>query len=235
MADNAYTAFDPVFWSHHAMIDYVLELWIRGHAAAMYTASFPLQPFVGTRGDAIDEADPRAFVYTTIGDLAKDSRSLGFDFEPLEGNLAQIAQFAANERLFILFDGVRCTQESYAIDIFLNEPDPTPGNAKSDNPHYVMRMMRIGMGIQDDKGRCITKGVTRVLDASKTAHALDLKPGVDVSVALIVTDVTTKRVLSADEVAKLPGFSPKAVWSTAPTTTPMNATTPADKGHSCCH
>ena len=47
MADNAYTAFDPVFWSYHANIDRVFEQWKRGHPEATFTANFPLRPFVG--------------------------------------------------------------------------------------------------------------------------------------------------------------------------------------------
>ncbi|MGH2690361.1 MAG: tyrosinase family protein [Actinomycetota bacterium] len=48
IADNAYTAYDPVFWSLHSNIDRVFEEWLRGHPAAMFTSRFPLRPFTWT-------------------------------------------------------------------------------------------------------------------------------------------------------------------------------------------
>lgn len=36
MADNAYTAFDPAFWSYHANIDRVFEEWKRAHPEATF-------------------------------------------------------------------------------------------------------------------------------------------------------------------------------------------------------
>jgi len=47
-----------------------------------------LHPFAGAGAGAgagserFEFDDPRAFVYTTIGDLSKDSRAPGFDFGP---------------------------------------------------------------------------------------------------------------------------------------------------------
>lgn len=73
MADNAYTAFDPVFWSHHSNIDRIFEQWKRAHPASLFTAIFPLRPFVGPQAAEVDLANPETFVYTTIGDMAKDS------------------------------------------------------------------------------------------------------------------------------------------------------------------
>ncbi len=74
----------------------------------------------------------------------------------------------------MIFDGVRCTHDSYAIDVFLGG---TAGEARADNAAYVGRFSRIGMGIADDKGRCIRHGVSRVLDASRAAAALGLSAG----------------------------------------------------------
>ncbi|HWD99870.1 MAG TPA: tyrosinase family protein, partial [Bryobacteraceae bacterium] len=82
MADNAYTAFDPIFWSYHANIDRMMEIWIRRHPGAQFTAPFSIQPFVGPYAGAVDETDPRRWIYTTIGDLARDSRGLGYDYGP---------------------------------------------------------------------------------------------------------------------------------------------------------
>jgi tyrosinase len=44
MADNAYTAFDPIFWSYHSNIDRIFEEWNRAHPAAQFSSKFPLRP-----------------------------------------------------------------------------------------------------------------------------------------------------------------------------------------------
>ena len=80
MADNAYTAFDPVFWSYHANIDRVFEQWKRGHPEATFTANFPLRPFVGDDARRLDMTTADVWQYTTIGEMARDSRVLGYDY-----------------------------------------------------------------------------------------------------------------------------------------------------------
>lgn len=142
MADNFYIAFGPVFWSYHSNIDRIFEIWLRSHTESMtVTPLFPLRPFASARAEGLEFTDPRTFVYTCIGDLAKDSRALGFDFGPpaypdfgtqavktkclsatgLRGLVSAVAQ---PEELLALFDGVRCTFNSYAVDVFLNQTDP---------------------------------------------------------------------------------------------------------------
>lgn len=239
MADNTYTAFDPVFWSHHAMIDLVFEAWLRAHPTAMFTASFVLQPFVGPLASTVDEASPRRFIYTTIGDMAKDSRALGFDFAGLETidftqphprTAALALAGSPRVRLYLRFDGVRCTHDSYAIDVFLNRPAAVPADASTRTPEFVTRISRNGMGIADEKGRCIRGGVTRIVDATATARALGLGPADLVTVTTIVTDLRTRRQLSLAEIAALPGFVAVAVWgpdtespSVAPASAPASA------------
>ncbi|WP_322051980.1 tyrosinase family protein [Paraburkholderia bannensis] len=224
MADNAYTSYDPVFWSYHASIDRIFEQWLRAHPGATYTAGFPVHPFAGPRADRFEFDDPRRFIYTTIGDLAKDSRALGFDFaDPvtpdfndvaatrlLEG--AQVSGEAASHGLYVMFEGVRCTMGSYTIDVFLNQPDAEATHIDVSNPHYVGRFTRIGMGIEDDKGRCIKHGVTRILDATSHGVRLGLTPQMPLTLTLLVTELGTGRPVQPDEYRQLPGFEAKVVW-----------------------
>jgi len=237
MADNAFTAFDPVFWSHHAMIDLVFELWLREHPAAVYTATCSLHPFMGQRADKIDEDDPRDYIYTNIGDMARDSRALGYDFEGLPAIRAELAQDPIRSpQLYLVFEGVRCTLESYSIDIFLDSPDPKPEDAVTSNPHFVLRKTHMGMGIADERGRCIKQGVTRTLNATAAAERLARAPGTPIEVSLIVHDLGTGRRLSPEEIAQIPGLPPKAVWTgnaapEAPPATPPQDP-PAPRG--CC-
>jgi tyrosinase len=224
MADNAYTAFDPLFWSYHANIDRVFEDWNRAHPATTFTAKFPLRPFTGPLAHGLERTDPNDFVYTTIGDMAKDSRALGYDYEPprlpdSSGRPllpAQPALDSAEAHLYILFANVVCVHDSYTIDVFVNLPEPTredmlPGHAA----HYAGRMTRLGMGVADDKGRCRTTGATRVMNATHTAQALKLAAGSKVELSLIVTDVHSGRTVARDEYESWNGFVPVAAWGDA--------------------
>ena len=230
MADNSYTAYDPLFYSYHANIDRIFEQWLRSHKQATYTAGFPLHPFSGPRAERLEFTDPRAFVYTTIGDLAKDSRSLGYDYGPaVDPNFgtgeasacrkprAAVAALTPapvpEEELLILFDEVRCTFDSYAIDAFLDQASPSLKDVSADNPHYAGRLSRIGMGQQDARDRCVKRGVRRIIEATPAAQRLGLAPGTLPTLTLLVTDLAGGRILSPAEVADLPGFSARLTWT----------------------
>lgn len=243
MADNAYTAYDPIFWSYHACIDRIFEQWLRAHPAALYTSNFPIHPFSGPCAEQLEFDDPRQFVYTTIGDLAKDSRGLGFDFGPpmtpdFNGTQQQRlladadAELAHDGGLYVLFNGVRCTHDSYTIDAFLNQPQASSSDVDAQNPHYIGRFTRLGMGLEDDKGRCIKHGVTRVLDASVHSHRLGLTPKSEIQLTLLVTELHTGRVVPETEYRDLPGFNGELVWGAAWPHRPAQA--PQQAVHACC-
>jgi hypothetical protein len=116
------------------------------------------------------------------------------------------------EHCYIVFAGVRCTNDTYAIDLFINQADPQPADATLRNQHYVGQIIRLGMGVDDDKGRCVPHAVTRVIDASYTTYALGLPSSAPVTLNMIVTDVTQQRILSPAEYQQLPGFAPVVTW-----------------------
>jgi hypothetical protein len=230
MGDNSYTAFDPVFWSYHANIDRIFEIWLRAHPRSRVTANFPLHPFVGPRVDRIDYTDSRRFIYTTIGDLAKDSRGLGYDFGPpvapdVGGDSGSRCPRSAaveprlvpatvpEEELLVIFDEVVCTFDSFAIDVFIGQPSATPAEVSCHNPNYVGRLSRIGMGQADARGRCVKRGVPRILDATPAAEQLGIGPGTVPELDLLVTALADGRTLSPEEVAALPGFGARIVWA----------------------
>jgi tyrosinase len=234
MADNAYTAFDPIFWSYHANIDRMMEVWIRANPAAQYTATFPLQPFTGSFAQHVAPAERRTWLYTCIGDMARDSRAIGYDFgppvtpdwtgdTPSEGTQGK-------QNLTVVFSGVKCTQESYTIDAFLNQSAPGPADVDPANPHFVGRLTRIGMGIEDDKGRCIRHGVTRTLDATLHATRLGITAGSDCELTLLVRNIATGETLSPEQYSTLPGFMGWLAWSGGSLPLPPGAT-----AQSSCH
>ena len=81
MSDNTYTAFDPIFLSYHANIDRVAASFMRAHPEQQYSSNFPLQPFVDNAKN-LNYSDPRPWMYTTIGDMAKDTMALGYLYAP---------------------------------------------------------------------------------------------------------------------------------------------------------
>lgn len=83
MADNTYTAYDPIFLSYHANMDRLAGLFMDAHPQTQFTSAYPLQPFLNG-GAALSYDDPRRWVYTTIGDMAKDTRALGYMYAPPE-------------------------------------------------------------------------------------------------------------------------------------------------------
>jgi tyrosinase len=238
MADNAYTAFDPVFWSYHANIDRMMEIWIRAHPTAQYTASYPIQPFMGARAQMIELADSRTWLYTMIGDLAKDSRSLGYDFGPpvTPDWPGDSLSSVGNPTLCVVFPGVRCTFESYTIDAFLNQNAPLDADVDPLNPNYIGRFSRIGMGIEDDKGRCIRHGVSRMLDATPNAIALGLTPASDCRLSLLVRNTASGETLTPTQYHALPGFEGQLTWNIPGAETPPVTTLPAspEPDGTCC-
>lgn len=223
MADNAYTAFDPIFWSYHSNIDRMYEVWRAAHPNALYTAGCPLPPFIGPKATSVEPSAPRRWRYTTIGDMAQDGRRIGFGYEdPVspdyraaeQGADFPPAEYGAwnDDHLWIVFVDVRCTFDSYLIDVFIDLPHPTEKDVHPDNPHYVGRFSRIGMGIVDDKDRCVKQGVTRVLDAKKNATALAIAPGTAPVITTLVTDVKSGQFVGPEIYGDLPGFDPRPYW-----------------------
>jgi tyrosinase len=239
MADNAYTAFDPVFWSYHANIDRMMEVWIRANPAAQYTSGFPIQPFIGSAARTIALSDPRRWRYTMIGDMARDSRAIGYDYGPpvtpdWQGDPVTLA--SGEPSLSVVFSDVRCTHDSYTIDTFLNQPEPRDSDVDPLNQHYIGRFSRIGMGIEDDKGRCIRHGVIRKLDATPNARALGLAPGSDCHLLLLVRNIATGETIPPEHYRALPGFEGRLVWTGPGATVPAVPPAPAPRAGdgSCC-
>ncbi|KAK6516001.1 hypothetical protein TWF281_004591 [Arthrobotrys megalospora] len=81
MSDNSYTAFDPVFYSLHANVDRVFEMFLRDNPQNQFSANFPLEPFRGPLASTLAEGNPLQLVYTTLGDMVKSSKALGYTFD----------------------------------------------------------------------------------------------------------------------------------------------------------
>ncbi|KAG0137524.1 hypothetical protein HOY82DRAFT_477722 [Tuber indicum] len=222
MADNSYTAFDPIFWSYHANVDRIFEQYIHDHQDATFSSIFPLQPFTGARADEMSLGDPRKHIYTTIGDMAKTSLALGYSIAPpvhqdCPPNIILFGRegpTAGSKTPYVLFEGVKCTTESYTIDVYIDCPE-TSRLALASNKHYIGRLTRMGMGASASKGRCIKKGVTRVLNAAGAAECLAIRDDAEAVLSQVVTDVKTGETVPEEVYKKWDGFVGKLVWGAA--------------------
>ncbi|KAF4975549.1 hypothetical protein FDECE_18563, partial [Fusarium decemcellulare] len=77
MADNETTAFDPIFLSYHANMDRLAAIFMDANPENQFSSRFPLQPFMDN-ATKVGYDDPRRWLYTTIGDMARDTRALGY-------------------------------------------------------------------------------------------------------------------------------------------------------------
>ncbi|KAF3030073.1 hypothetical protein E8E15_011191 [Penicillium rubens] len=77
MADNSYTAFDPIFLSYHANMDRIAEIYLRTGHGRRFSSNFPLRPFVDN-ASALAYDESREYRYTTLGDMAKPTRAMRY-------------------------------------------------------------------------------------------------------------------------------------------------------------
>ena len=172
-ADNTYKAFGTIFLSYHANMDRLVEMYLRAKPNQHLTTSMPLRSF-RDGGRAISYDDPRTHLYTTIGDMAKDSKVIQYIYAPpatpdyfalqkLWGNPKPTGgapvSIVEKETVLnvkksdlklesvpnIIFKDVECTKESYQIDVFVKDAASlSPDPLK--NPDYIGRIKRLGMG-----------------------------------------------------------------------------------------
>ena len=60
-------------------MDRLAGMFMESHPENHFTSNFPLQPFQDN-GTRLSYDDPRRWSYTTIGDMAKDTRALGYAY-----------------------------------------------------------------------------------------------------------------------------------------------------------
>ena len=248
MADNIYTAFDPIFYSYHANIDRIAASFMRSHPEQQYSSNFPLQPFVDS-AKGLNYTDPRVYLYTTIGDMAKDIMALNYlyappsspDYQPLPklqrhslipkgGNVTHViskddiqslisAQTATKHEYktrepWIFFPNIKCTTESYTIDIFPATASSTAADHTS-NPDYIGRLTRLGMGSGPEKGGLINKQRCHKPAVSRAVPAADHKAELEKSgwkVRSVVRRLKTGEEIGEEEKKEIGGFEGSVVW-----------------------
>ena len=217
MANNSFAAFDPLFWSFHANFDRIFETWLRTHEEQVWTSNFPLRPFKGRECPIeVIEGDPFKYKYTNIGDMVRNSKSLGYTYGP-PGNpdySVKKEDLSLAIAPIVLFPNTKCTDKTYVMHVALDTGDGNkvvPGE-----PGFIGSVTRLGMGPDNGNNRCIKGGVVRRLEAAKAVRDIGgMEPGSKVKLKLLVMEDRagkSPREVPEDEYKDWPGFRPLVVW-----------------------
>ena len=233
MANNSYAAYDPIFWSYHAKFDRLFEKWIRQHDTAVQLSSnFPLWPFVLQDGNMVaDEHNAHVYVFTTIGDMVKNSKALGYSYnDPPGQDYSPPTQPHANGRNIlevpspiVMFPGVKCTDKTYTIHLAIDDEQDGQDLTLQDvgKPNYIGSVTRLGIGPDNGNDRCVSGGgVVKRLEASHAAYNLGLlghDPPPDVKLKQLVIEGSgfdkDPKVVPHSTWKDMSGFTPLVVWA----------------------
>ncbi|KAF2259586.1 Di-copper centre-containing protein, partial [Lojkania enalia] len=239
MSDNTKTGFDPLFYSMHANFDRIVAAWQSQHPNQTYSSNFPLRPFTdGAKVLSYEES--RQYMFTTLGDMAKDTRTMGYIYAPpaspdaaplrtqafgpkavSQGGHAVVtsAKLMAAKGVkvkgdvesvkvpYVVFEDVRCTTESYQINVYLDEGSEAT---------FIGQSTRLGMGQGDirngglkNRQRCEKSTITRAIEVKQFAKQLEEDGG---RIRLEVRNLSTGNKVSEEEAARLKGFQARVVW-----------------------
>src|SRR5687768_7690407 len=62
-------------------MDRLTSIFLDSNPTTQLTSRYPLQPFLDD-GTRLSYHDTRRWIYTTVGDMAKDTRALGYTYSP---------------------------------------------------------------------------------------------------------------------------------------------------------
>ncbi|KAF3920083.1 hypothetical protein AA313_de0200815 [Arthrobotrys entomopaga] len=153
-------------------------------------------------------------------------------------------------KAYVVFDGVRCTDETFVIDIFLKAKSRAPLNktelqSELANPYFVGTSTRIGMGdaaTTDSKGqRCIRQGVERFIPLSLIPAEIENLGTEEIEVVLKVTNLTQNTEVEKETYEKMSGFTGRFYWdepikvlAQASTETGITGTLEGEPTKQCC-
>ena len=240
MSDNTYTGFDPILLSYHANVDRLAASWMRAHPQQQYSSNFPLQPFTDNAKN-LNYSDPRLWIYTTIGDMAKPLMALGYIYGPSNKpdhqtldkpktaanaprggdstNIISRDDLAMDETSkrtvpWIVFPDVACTTESFYIDVWVH--GAAEMTVDHSNPYYIGRITRLGMGTGSANGGLKNKSRCQKPTVTRALPLKDftkLMEAAEWEVLHLVTSVATGQIIPPDETKGWGGFVGKVVWA----------------------
>lgn len=184
-----YSAYDPIFWAHHANVDRLFGAWQDAHPdvkppdSLMNTALAPFGMTVGQiwnmRNLGYDYAVPPA---QAMGLLPMSSTK--FNAPVASFTLDQIP--AAIPQVELRFHKVKHPKSSFEIRVFLNQPDANAATPIENNPHYAGSMFVFGHGeCGGDAGHCEPPAAPRgAFDLRPPHHLTPMELSLDASEAV---------------------------------------------------
>jgi tyrosinase len=204
MTNNLSAAFDPIFWAHHANVDRLWALWQERHPGV----------------DPPDPDDILPGVDSTVRDSLSTTK-LGYEYAAdthvLDGGgsgpAARLSTQAAGavpavmqrqRRATLRLHGVRQPKRSFAVRVFLNQPDADVHTPVSGNEHFAGQFTLFGHGpCIGGPGHCDPQPRTRRFDTRPQHHnapwnlRLDVTQAVAALTAAGATDIDATLVVIA--------------------------------------
>jgi tyrosinase len=149
MVNAGRTAFDPIFWAHHANVDRLWWEWQkRNPGSGPDDPDDILSPWSMTVGDTSDIAVlGYEYMQSTHSFTANSQVPIARFVSHTAGVHPQAAQ--THRRAEVRLHHVQyTTRAGFFIRVFLNQPDANASTPTKDNPHYVgMQSMFTGLCI----------------------------------------------------------------------------------------
>jgi hypothetical protein len=82
-------------------MDRIAGIFLDSNEDNQFTSIYPLQPFINDCLD-ITYDDPRRWIYTTIGDMVKDTRALGYLYGPPLSPYAYVLESAVEQGISVV-------------------------------------------------------------------------------------------------------------------------------------
>jgi|HubBroStandDraft_6_1064221.scaffolds.fasta_scaffold00003_21 tyrosinase len=153
----AFAAYDPLFWSHHCFVEYVLCQWQDAHTEATAPVIDPrdFAPFSITIDDVWNY---RKLGYSYLPDNASDLQVTGLPVGPGAATANQlrsgvaVANFPlyaidlAFNRAELRFDGLTPPEDSFAVRVFAGVDKASANTPTNQNPHYLGTRYFFGHG-----------------------------------------------------------------------------------------
>jgi hypothetical protein len=202
MGTPRYSAYDPVFWAHHATVDRQWARWQRSPNAASPSPALLDQTLPGFGGRRVrDVMDHTALGYDYAGlgaqpdTIAELWPAITNAASTIEGADTSTRSRTRKPRVVLRLDGVRRDAGSFATDVFVNLAGAGPDTSVDGNPHFAGSFGILGMagghhhhahaaatGLAPDETNADT--LTLDVDITDAVERLAIRPS-DVEVALI--------------------------------------------------
>jgi len=155
MGSSEYSAYDPVFWAHHATVDRQWAMWQQSARSASPSPVLLNQELPGFAGRRVlDVMDHAALGYDyagldgirpdPVGEATRRSTRPGGD-DQQAGTSNVRGSSVRTGRVVLSVDGVRRNAGSFSADVFIDLPAASPDTPILGNPHFAGAFGIMGM------------------------------------------------------------------------------------------